>query len=166
MSGSKVRGGCRFFLKFGGVGFSNGRILFVQIRIRKHISNILKKIFTHTWEPSSMLIRITCEYASAYFFIFALIWIWGVIAFLMMVGCLRLEVACLENIMCCYGVFGCSVSAIFARCFQWCAFHARTSDGLIIFILRSSVVFVGEVSPFYLWNKTSLLVWSNATTQA
>jgi hypothetical protein len=27
MSGSKVRGGCRFFLKFGGVGFSNGLIL-------------------------------------------------------------------------------------------------------------------------------------------
>jgi hypothetical protein len=24
MSGSKVRGGCVFFLKFGGVGFSNG----------------------------------------------------------------------------------------------------------------------------------------------
>ena len=26
MSGSKVRGGCMFFLKFGGVGFSNGPI--------------------------------------------------------------------------------------------------------------------------------------------
>jgi hypothetical protein len=57
MRGSKVRGGCRFFLKFGGVGFSNGQIKIVVKLVnfmifKKHDLNdfiLIMKEKTYLW---------------------------------------------------------------------------------------------------------------------